>query len=149
MYMSQTRRRALEQEKLREVGESLGILVSEEAPRGTQKRKAPEKNMKNFQFPVYAHLKRELAFHHGRVNKYIVMHDTEVDKERGESLRMHANVDLQSRRSGYPVDEIKCGLGRAISEFLANHGDEWELYKHFPNNNGLTVLKKNGQHSVQ
>jgi hypothetical protein len=51
MYMSQTRRRALEQEKLREVGESLGILVSEEAPRGTQKRKAPEKNMKNFQFP--------------------------------------------------------------------------------------------------
>jgi cephalosporin hydroxylase len=98
---------------------------------------------------VYAHLKRELAFHHGRVNKYIVMHDTEVDKERGESLRMHANVDLQSRRSGYPVDEIKCGLGRAISEFLATHGDEWELYKHFPNNNGLTVLKKNGQHSVQ
>lgn len=41
---------------------------------------------------TYAHLKRELAFHHHRVNKYIVMHDTEAfkfssDKE-GNSRRV-------------------------------------------------------------
>ena len=91
---------------------------------------------------VYGHLKRELAHHHGRVRKYIAMHDTEVDKVRGESLRCGWNVAAQARASGYPVEEIARGLQPAIDEFLAAHGDEWRLRQHFPNNNGLTILER-------
>lgn len=88
---------------------------------------------------IYGHLKRELEFHHERVNKYIIMHDTEIDGVYGESIRCNWNIPEQSKKSGYPVDEIAKGLQPAIDEFLASHA-EWSLDKKYTNNNGLTVL---------
>jgi hypothetical protein len=93
---------------------------------------------------VYGHLKRELHHHHGRVRKYIAMHDTEVDKVLGETLRCGWDVAAQARASGYPPEEIARGLQPAIDEFLAAHADEWCLHKHYANNNGLTILRRLG-----
>jgi hypothetical protein len=37
---------------------------------------------------VYGHLKRELAYWHSSVSKYIIMHDTTVDELYGETIRV-------------------------------------------------------------
>lgn len=69
------------------------------------------------------------------------MHDTTVDEIKGETIRLGWNAEKQSLQSGFPVEEIKCGLGKAIYEFLENNSD-WELLEKLTNNNGLTVLKR-------
>lgn len=92
---------------------------------------------------IYGHLKRELANHHSKVNKYIIMHDTEIDGIYGESIRdknLH-NIEEESIIHSYPVDEIKKGLLPAIYEFLTEH-PEWVIEKIYTNNNGLYILKK-------
>lgn len=91
---------------------------------------------------IYGHLRRELANHYHRVNKYILMHDTEIDKITGESIRRGWDTRQQSFESGYPEEEIRKGLGPAIEEFLAEHDTEWKLKAHYPNNYGLTVLER-------
>ena len=91
---------------------------------------------------VYGHLKRELIKHHAKVNKYIVMHDTEIDKIHGESLRNRENIPLQSKQTGYPEEEIACGLEKVIEEFLIEHENKWAIHERFTNNNGLTILKR-------
>lgn len=93
---------------------------------------------------IYGHLKRELDFHHTKVAKYIIMHDTEIDGIHGESIRCNWNIIEQSKKSGYPVDEITKGLRPAIDEFLAAH-QEWTLEKEFTNNNGLIILARSLQ----
>lgn len=90
---------------------------------------------------VYAQLKRELAKFAPLTNKYIVMHDTTVDEVYGETIRNGWNAAEQSKKTGFPVAEINCGLGRAIEEFLAAN-PEWELREKYTNNHGLTVLKR-------
>lgn len=90
---------------------------------------------------VYGHLKRELARWHPHVRKYIVLHDTTLDAELGETIRVGWNAEEQSRATGIPIDEIKKGLWPAIEEFLAEHS-EWILHKRYINNNGLTILQK-------
>lgn len=67
---------------------------------------------------VYGHLKRELAKHADRTRKFILMHDTTVDGERGESLRIGSDIAAQMRVSGYPRAKIERGLWPAIEEFL-------------------------------
>ena len=94
---------------------------------------------------VYGHLKRELAAHHEQVQRYIIMHDTEVDKEVGESIRMGYDIDAQVRDFGYSREEIMCGLQRALDEFLDSHKDEWQVAAQYTNNNGLTILERKGQ----
>lgn len=96
---------------------------------------------------VYEHLRRELEAHHGKVDKYIVMHDTEVDGYEGEAIR-NSKYDAENwsptaiaRKTGYSVDGVSKGLKPAVNEFLALH-PEWELHERFANNNGLTVLKR-------
>lgn len=91
---------------------------------------------------IYGHLKRELEFHHNKVRKYILLHDTEVDKVVGESIRCNWNIEEQMRTSGYTREDITTGLQRAIDEFLDKHSNEWELHKVYTNNNGLTILKR-------
>ena len=91
---------------------------------------------------IYGHLKRELEIHHSKVRKYIVMHDTELDKIRGESIRSGWNIKKQSEESGYSIEEISTGLQKAIDEFLQRH-PEWTIQKVYTNNNGLTILKRN------
>ena len=90
---------------------------------------------------VYGQLKRELARWHSSVRKFIVMHDTELDGIRGESVRCNWDVAEQSHDSGIPVEEITKGLLPAISEFLADH-PEWTLLTQYFNNYGLTILAR-------
>jgi len=90
---------------------------------------------------VYGHLIRELEFHHSRVRKYIVLHDTEVDKILGESIRENHDIQKESQEYGYPPHEIMMGLLFAVEEFLEKH-PEWKIKKHYPYNNGLTILER-------
>jgi len=90
---------------------------------------------------VYGQLIRELNKFSKVTNKYIIMHDTEVDKNYGETIREGSNAYKQSQESGYPVEEINCGLQKAIDEFLKENSD-WTIFEKFENNNGLTILKK-------
>ena len=90
---------------------------------------------------IYGQLKRELNKFSKVTNKYIIMHDTVVDGIHGETIRRYWNAEEQSKESGYPVEEINCGLQKAIDEFLVGNKD-WVLDKFYTNNNGLTILKK-------
>jgi hypothetical protein len=90
---------------------------------------------------IYGHLKRELNKFANKTNKYIIMHDTTIDEFDGETIRCNWNAEQQSIDTGIPVDEIKCGLSKAISEFLENNKN-WVLHEKLTNNNGLTILKK-------
>lgn len=90
---------------------------------------------------VYAHLKRELNNNHAKVNKWILMHDTTVDGEVGESIRNGWNTLQQSKETGYPEHEIRKGLWPAITEFLEEN-KEWKLVERRTNCNGLTILER-------
>ena len=90
---------------------------------------------------VYGQLKRELDKFSKITNKYIIMHDTEIDKTYGESLRLGWDIDSQSLETGIPKDEIMCGLDKAINEFLENNKN-WIKIESYKNNNGLTIIKK-------
>ena len=69
------------------------------------------------------------------------MHDTTVDGIYGETIRMRMNAQEQSRQSGYPIEEIQCGLQKAITEFLEAN-PAWQVKEVYTNNNGLTILKR-------
>ena len=90
---------------------------------------------------VYGQLKRELNKYNTIINKYIIMHDTEVDKIYGESIRRNWDVNTQSIQSGIPAEEITKGLSFAIYEFLQTH-PEWKVKEQLTNNNGLTILER-------
>lgn len=90
---------------------------------------------------VYGQLKRELAKFGPITKKYIVMHDTTVDADFGETIRANLNAIEQSQSSGIPVEEILRGLWPAVQEFLAVH-PEWSLKARYINNNGLTILER-------
>jgi hypothetical protein len=89
---------------------------------------------------VYGHLKLELARWHPYVNKYIIIHDTTIDAEMGESIRMGADIAKLSSITKLPVDEIKKGIWPAIEKFVQKN--PWRIRERFTNNNGLTVLEK-------
>ncbi len=93
-------------------------------------------------FHVYGHLKRELERHHAKVGKFIAMHDTEVDAIHGEVTRLNWDAQAMAGKLGYDVEDVLCGLKRAIDEFLDDHGDEWGMVAHYPNCNGMTVLQR-------
>ena len=88
---------------------------------------------------VYAHLKRELETYAPKTRKYIVLHDTEIDKTYGESIRMHHNISSESIEWNYPENEIKMGIDAAIKQFIVTN-PQWKIYAHYPVNNGLTIL---------
>ena len=99
---------------------------------------------------VYGQLKRELDKFSKITNKYIIMHDTEIDGLHGETLRSSGlfnnyyitnRLDIVENMTKIPVNEILNGLQPAIDEFL-NSNTNWILDKQYKNNNGLTILKK-------
>jgi len=90
---------------------------------------------------VYGQLKRELDKYSKITNKYIIMHDTTVDEFDGETIRCGFNLDEQVRASGFTVEEINCGLGKAVEEFL-NNNSNWKILEKYTNNNGLTILER-------
>lgn len=68
-----------------------------------------------------AHLSKELVRHAAKVKAHIVLHDTEVNGERG--------ID------GGP------GLRVALVDFLLANTD-WQIENHYVNNHGLTILRR-------
>lgn len=92
---------------------------------------------------IYGQLKRELQKMNSYATKYIVMHDTEIDKIDGESIRNGWDTKQQATESGFPEYEIRGGLERAIKEFLIQH-PEWKIKQRFTHNYGLTVLERIG-----
>ena len=90
---------------------------------------------------VYGQLKRELLKFSKITKKYIIMHDTTVDAEKGETMRLGLDSKKQSLESGYSIEEIECGLQKALNEFLFTNR-EWRVKEVFENNNGLTVLER-------
>jgi len=91
---------------------------------------------------VYGQMKRELARWHTHTRKYIIMHDTEVDRWIGETIRCGMDAEKQSLETGVPVIEIMRGIWPAVLEFLNDH-PEWKIREEFKNNNGLTILERN------
>ena len=72
-------------------------------------------------FHSYRQLRQELALHAGKVNDYIIMHDT-----------------VSYGRKGEDGGE---GLRKAIDEFLLGHAG-WRIIEEYENNNGLIVLER-------
>eukprot|EP00026_Physarum_polycephalum_P010465 Phypoly_transcript_10629.p1 GENE.Phypoly_transcript_10629~~Phypoly_transcript_10629.p1 ORF type:complete len:412 (+),score=85.86 Phypoly_transcript_10629:60-1238(+) len=97
---------------------------------------------------VYAQLKLELEIHAWNVRKYIILHDTAIDGEKGEAVRAHQNVAALAKETGFSEGDIKKGLGKAIQEFLANYPN-WKVREVFTNNNGLTILERVGPNPDQ
>jgi hypothetical protein len=89
----------------------------------------------------YGLLMKELEHHHKRVKKYIVMHNTEIDKDLSEIVRMCYYYDIDELQKEYSIKDLVTGLGPAIEDFLKAHQD-WKVLKHLPNNNGLTILAR-------
>ncbi len=73
---------------------------------------------------VYGHLKRELNRWNKYASKYIILHDTTVDGEIGESVRQGHDIEKQVVESGLSEEEIRKGLWPAVEEFLVEH-PEW------------------------
>jgi len=90
---------------------------------------------------VYGQMKRELDRWNSSVRKYILMHDTTVDADAGESLRCRMDIYGQSEATGIPLQEICRGIWPAVEEFLRDH-PEWQLEARYSHNNGLTILKR-------
>jgi len=70
----------------------------------------------------YGQIKAELAHHHKRVRKWIMMHDTET-------------FGLINPFDGRP------GMKAAIYEFMEEH-PEWQIKQHYEMGHGLTVLER-------
>ena len=78
----------------------------------------------------YDHLTAELERHHGKVRRWIVMHDTEHFGEFG-----------QSPKGGAAPDHMQRGMKQAIQDFLDSHS-EWSPDRHVAFSNGLTTLER-------
>ena len=83
---------------------------------------------------VYDQLKAELAKHHKQVKKYICFHDTTSFAHHGEATTSHHDFHGELTQGK--------GLWDAVSEFLEEHSNEWELVERFTNNNGFTIIKR-------
>ena len=90
---------------------------------------------------VYGQLKRELAHLQKFATKYIIMHDTEIDKITSESIRNKHDIEDKMKQFNFTKEEVECGLQKAIDEFLLEH-HEWKIKEIFTNNNGLTILER-------
>jgi len=84
---------------------------------------------------TYNQLSQELLLHEGKVKKYIILHDTVSFAETDEVIYPHASHIVKGMKKG------KAGLMNAVKDFLKGNKN-WELEKHFTNNNGLTVLRR-------
>lgn len=85
---------------------------------------------------TYLQLKKELEVHAPKVNKYIIMHDTETFGYNDEVIYDYASDFSKSHSE-------KHGLNPAIKEFLeTSEGKNWFIEKVYAHNNGLTILKR-------
>ena len=91
---------------------------------------------------VYGQLKRELEKFSKVATKYIILHDTTVDADKGEVVRLGLDIETIIQQTNFEKAEIVKGLWPAVDEFL-NSNEDWSLQKRYVNNNGLTILQKN------
>jgi hypothetical protein len=84
---------------------------------------------------TYDQLTKELEKHSSKVNKYIVLHDTETFKNVDEAFYQNGKVSTEVKKGD------KQGLWPAVEYFL-NCNLNWGVYRHYSNNNGLTILKR-------
>jgi hypothetical protein len=84
----------------------------------------------------YPQIKKELERHHNKVSKYLVFHDTHTYGVIGERYS-GSKEDILTDVIDNPL-----GILPGIIEFTIEN-KEWSFYKHYTNNNGLTVLKRN------
>lgn len=91
---------------------------------------------------VYGQLKRELEKYSKIAKKYIILHDTTVDADKGEVIRLGLDIKTIVKQTNFDEAEIVTGLWPAVDEFL-NLNKDWFLLKRYVNNNGLTILQKN------
>ena len=86
---------------------------------------------------TYNQLFKELNLHQDKVNKYIILHDTESFGLKDENIYDHASNLIKNESTN------KQGLWNAVLDFLETEkGKNWEILEKFTNNNGLTILKK-------
>ena len=90
---------------------------------------------------VYGQLKRELKKFAPVTKKYIILHDTTIDADEGEVIRLNFNPDEIYEKTTIPMDELLKGLWPAVEEFVFKNKN-WEIYKRYTNNNGLTILRR-------
>jgi len=86
---------------------------------------------------TYCHLTYELEKFSPSINKYIVMHDTNLP------WGYENDVEYVGDYSEYPqsIDRTKKGLAAAVGDFLEKNSS-WVLVDRRFNNHGLTVLKR-------
>lgn len=97
-------------------------------------------------FHAYRQLKCELALFSNKAKKYIIMHDTTTYSEYDEGyVTREAWFDRYKDHAKIcKITNFECkkeGLRNAIEEFLETN-PEWEVFKKYTNNNGLTILKR-------
>jgi len=94
----------------------------------------------------YKQLKTELFLFSKFVKKYIVMHDTVAFGDSDECCMSNEEwyEKYKNNKKVMELFDINCkkeGLNNAIKDFL-NKNNDWEIFKFFQNNNGLTILKR-------
>ncbi len=97
-------------------------------------------------FHCYPHCYEELCKFHSQTNKYIILHDTTIDDQTSECVRLgyeqpHYDNLVKKYSGKYTADDFKRGLGHAITRFLFEN-PEWVVLEKYENNNGLTVLQR-------
>lgn len=96
----------------------------------------------------YYQLRKELKLHANKAKKYIVFHDTVSCGSVGEDWKSWGNgsrIQYEQLCKDLDTDELDTtGINSAIFEFLSEH-PEWKVKIHYKNNNGLTVIERNGK----
>lgn len=86
---------------------------------------------------TYCHLRYELNKFSNNVKKYIALHDTSDPWGTVDDTEYHGNFSEYNSE----FDCSKKGLWMAVQDFLQENTN-WELFKRYENNHGLTVLKR-------
>ena len=91
---------------------------------------------------TYSQLKKELALHGNKVNKYIVFHDavTYGHKPEPSQFNTHAGIVKQHERILANYVENDGGIMPAIEEFIDEN--DWKVKQFYTNNNGLLIIEK-------
>lgn len=93
----------------------------------------------------YPHCYEELCKFAPQTNKYIILHDTMIDGERSEYVRLgyepqHYQHLIEQYGGKYTEEDFKKGLLFALGEFIEEN-PRWQIWESHDNNNGLTILK--------
>jgi hypothetical protein len=94
---------------------------------------------------TYTQLKQELAMHAHKVRKYIIFHDVVTYGHTPEPSEFKTHSGTVKQIPEVMANYVKNdkGIMPAINEFLKAE-PSWQVEKHYANNNGLLIIKRNG-----